>query len=112
MRKFYLLPNCVLFFIASMWSLSAHSDAPTYDQSWQWNNNVKIDFIYGYWQNLPVNVHFDNGEYCFLNSSEKELLSIILTMKAQGSVGQAVCAVTPEGTINGKSLRHLHRIRY
>jgi len=101
----------VLLSVAVMWSPSLLADPATYN-GWQWNNNVKIDFIYGYWKNLGVQVHMDNGEFCYIDPSEKELLSIVLAMRAQNSLGQVVCELTPGQSVDGKDSRHIHRVRY
>ncbi|WP_316672707.1 hypothetical protein [uncultured Tolumonas sp.] len=90
----------------------AHADAPVEDGSWQWNKNVKIDFVYAYWENAPVHVHMNNGEFCYILPGEKELLSTVLAMRAQQSVGELVCAVTADKNVDGRGSRHLHRIHY
>lgn len=90
----------------------AHADAPEEGGTWQWNRNVKIDFVYAYWGNGAVHVHMNNGEFCYILPQEKELLSTVLAMRAQQSVGELVCAVTADKNVDGRGSRHLHRIRY
>jgi hypothetical protein len=101
-----------LIILLSLLSTYSFADEAKINGNWQWNNNVKIDFIYGYWKNGNVQVHMDNGQFCYLKSEEKELLSIILAMRAQNVKGEIVCYKTPDKSVDGKDSRHIHRVRY
>jgi len=95
-----------------VFSAQSYADAPVISGGWQWNSNVKIDFVYTYWGNGRTQVHFDNGEFCYILSTEKELLSTVLSMRAQNSTGQFVCKDIPDSSVDARDSRHLHRIRY
>lgn len=112
-----------IFFAAICIILSSTVSAdPAVLNGWQWNNNVKIKYIYSYWSvdvntshnqhNLMANIELDNGEFCFLNSEDKALYSLVLTMKAQNAAGQIVCSGTPQRTLGQKDSRRVHRIKY
>lgn len=103
-----------IFFTAmlALFSVSSFANAPVYRDGWQWNTNVSIKFIYGFWNNNSTQVRFSNGEFCYIKSTEKELLSIVLAMRAQNAVGDFVCAKDADSTVDGKDSRHLHRVRF
>ena len=93
-------------------SASLYANPPTYNYGWQWNNNVKVQFIYTYWKNGVTHVKLDNGEFCYIKPDEKNNLSAILAIRAQQATVQVVCAETPDKTVDSRDSRHIHRIRY
>lgn len=104
----------LLGFILLLCSFSAISDQPHYSDTWQWNSNVKIDFIYGFdsIREENIQVKLDNGEFCYIPKSETTNLSMLLAMRAQQSTGQIVCFKEPTSQIDGLDSRRIHRIRY
>ncbi|MDO6708526.1 hypothetical protein [Photobacterium sp. 1_MG-2023] len=93
-------------------STSALANAPEFRDGWQWNTQVSIQFIYGFWNNNSTQVRLSNGEFCYIKSTEKELLSIVLAMRAQNATGDFVCTKDADSTVDGKDSRHLHRVRF
>lgn len=106
MKKYLFLALYILI------SIEAFAAAPTYETGWEYNNDVTIDYIYTYSNNASTQVHMNNGQFCYINSAEKELLSTILSMRATNSVGQIVCYLTADKQVDGKASRHIHRIKY
>ena len=107
MKKYFLALSLMLC------SFYAVSDEPTYSDAWQWNPNVKIEFIYGFDANTStVKVKMDNGEFCHVPKTETTNVSILLAMRAQQSVGQIVCYKEPTLTVDNQDSRRIHRIRY
>lgn len=108
------MKKCFLVLSLMLCSFHAVSDEPTYSDSWQWNNNVKIDYIYGFNESNSQNIQvkMDNGEFCHVPKSETINISIILAMRAQQSIGQIVCFKEPTSQIDNLDSRRIHRIRY
>jgi len=89
------------------------ADPATYTDSWQYNSNVKIDFIYTYWNSVGFShVKLDNGEFCYIKDNDKSLLSAALAMRAQQATGQVVCSLNPDKTVDGHGSRYMHRLKY
>jgi hypothetical protein len=36
---------------------------PYFNGGWQWNDSVKIDFMYASWEEGPTHLHLDNGQF-------------------------------------------------
>lgn len=87
-------------------SLKVTADPATYDERWQWNKNVSITKLQAYWELDGTRLFLSNGEVCRINKEDKELYSAALAMRAQSTVGEIVCDITP---ISG-SERRVHRI--
>lgn len=100
-----------LLFSALVLSHSVQADPAIYD-GWQWNNNVKVDYIYTYETTRRSYVHMDNGEFCYVEPSEKILFAAVLAMRAQQTVGQLVCHLGADDSVDGIPARHIHRLRH
>lgn len=96
----------------------AYADPPTYDASWERNNNVKILTIWslnggGTTETAggQTYVQFTNGQVCHIPPYDDNLLALILTLQAQGRAMHTVCYVDPSSNVEGISSRRLHRIK-
>jgi hypothetical protein len=101
-----------LFVIMTACLPMALADAPRYDTSWQWNDNVKIEFIYTYWEGGSMQVRLNNGEFCYIKDTEDALKASVLTAKAQNASVWVVCRAEADSTVDGKDSRHMHRFRF
>ena len=88
------------------------ADAPYVDSNWQWNKNVKIKSVFGFWNQGRVALQLDNGEVCYINSDDKSQISIAIAMRAQQTSGEIVCELQTTGSMDGKNLRRVHRLSY
>jgi len=109
MKKIVALVTLVISINSSL----VFADPPTYDD-WEWNRNVTIYKIWGYWD-LSDNISFlkfDNGQVCWIEDNEKNLYAIILSMKAMGTSGEFVCEKAITKSVDGLDARRVHRILY
>ena len=93
--------SSIIFFLCMTLSLTSHA--------WVTGENVTVDQIIEWQDNLPIFFKLSNGTMCYIPSDEKNMYSLILSLMVSGKTATFHCHVAEDVT-QGWSGHRLHRV--